>query len=330
MNQSKTHFIITVDTEADSEWRRPPAGTTNNSRCLPRFQELCEVFQFKPSYLLTYEMAGDPFLVEYLREKQERGLCEIGAHLHPWSTPPWDLRLPEEDTSSPYAYEYPVSVQEAKLVCLFDRIQESFGVTPLSFKAGRWGLDASHASTLGALGVRVDTSVCPGINWSKSRGWKKGGPDFSNARLEPYYLSYDDILRASSHPTVLEVPQTILPIDRWSGQIKTVASISLRYPKTNKIAKALGSRFVWFRPYPWTSVETLKMVADYVIERCMPVLQLTFHSSELLPGGSPYFKDEASVELLFDRIRQIFVHVRNRGVKSSSLSDYYSAYTVAS
>ena len=51
-------FIITVDTEGDNLWgyKEGDTITTNNALYIPRFQELCENYGFKPVYLTNYEM----------------------------------------------------------------------------------------------------------------------------------------------------------------------------------------------------------------------------------------------------------------------------------
>ena len=41
----------------------------------------------------------------------------------------------------------------------------------------------------------------------------------------------------------------------------------------------------------------------------MPVLSIIFHSSEILPGGSPYTPDAASVERFLGELRAILEHL---------------------
>ena len=59
-------FIITIDTEGDNQWNTKQACYTENAKYIPRFQELCEKYGFKPTWLTNYEMARDPFYVEYM------------------------------------------------------------------------------------------------------------------------------------------------------------------------------------------------------------------------------------------------------------------------
>lgn len=51
------YFIITVDTEGDNlwNWKEGKEITTQNAKAIPKFQELCERFKFKPVYLINYE-----------------------------------------------------------------------------------------------------------------------------------------------------------------------------------------------------------------------------------------------------------------------------------
>ena len=82
------YFLITIDTEGDNQWDYNHGISTENTAYLPPFQELCESFDFKPVWLTNYEMAMDDIYVDYMKEKQNRGLCEIGMHLHAWNNPP--------------------------------------------------------------------------------------------------------------------------------------------------------------------------------------------------------------------------------------------------
>ena len=81
-------FLITIDTEGDDQWSRRGEVTTENARFLPRFQELCERYGLKPTYLTNYEMAKSPAFQPFGREVLRRGTAEIGMHLHAWNSPP--------------------------------------------------------------------------------------------------------------------------------------------------------------------------------------------------------------------------------------------------
>jgi hypothetical protein len=45
-----------------------------------------------------------------------------------------------------------------------------FGVTPVSFRAGRWAFGPAVARSIQDLGYRVDSSVIPLVDWSVYEG----------------------------------------------------------------------------------------------------------------------------------------------------------------
>ena len=80
----KKYFIITVDTEGDNLWNYKKGTTvqTENSLFVQRFQDLCNKYGFKPVWLTNYEMASDDRYVEYIKAKEEKGLCEVFMSTH--------------------------------------------------------------------------------------------------------------------------------------------------------------------------------------------------------------------------------------------------------
>jgi hypothetical protein len=314
-------FVITLDTEPDNEWGRPPVATTQNARFVPRFHELCMRAGFKITYLMTLEMAEDAFLRDYLLPRLRSGECEVGAHLHPWNTPPLFQATDDDMRHHPYPYEYPPEIQREKLKTLMTAIERHYGVQPVSYKAGRWGLDAFHAGLLDEMGFRADTSVCPGINWGPSKGHPrgKGGPNYNSASPLPYRLSREDVCRPGSL-RVWEVPPTIVFYSAL-GRVPGVCALYRRFRRVRRLfdRKHLGSQ--WLRPYPHMTVQRLQGVVALARRAGTPVLNLTFHSSELMPGGSPYNRTEASIENLFTRLDGFFAFLRSERVESVTLSE---------
>ncbi len=315
-------FVITLDTEPDNEWGRPPVATTQNARFVPRFHELCVRLGFKITYLLTLEMAEDPFLRDYLQPRLRAGECEIGAHLHPWNTPPLVPATEDDMKHHPYPYEYPLDIQRLKLQALVDAIGHHYGVQPVSYKAGRWGLDGPHAVLLDEMGFRADTSVCPGINWGPSKGDPRGhgGPNFNRASTHPYPLSKDDVCRPGTL-RLWEIPPTIVFYSALGRYLPGVRWLYRRHRRVRRLfdRQHLGSE--WLRPYPHMTVERLKRVAALARSNGSPVLNLTFHSSELMPGGSPYNKTEAAIESLYTRVEGFFKFMRSQQVQSVTLAE---------
>ena len=60
------------------------------------------------------------------------------------------------------------------------------GVRPVSYRSGRFGFSADHVAALERQGYLVESSVAPLFYESH-----KGGPEFVEAPLTPYFLAYD-------------------------------------------------------------------------------------------------------------------------------------------
>lgn len=295
-------FMVGVDTEADDQWTLEGRKrlSVENAKALPRLQALCEVYGVRPSYLATHEMATREPSRSILRDLSATGRCEIGAHLHPWSSPPYR----EADMVGRYPSQLDDSQLEAQLSELTEAIETSVGIRPVSYRAGRHGFDTRSLRILERLRYRVDTSVDPLFNETR-----KGGPSFAGAPVSPYWPNHTNVL-AKGASSILEIPVsaattpplpkalerrfTSLPAIPWRGYLKR-----------------LGLRAVWLRP-SYSSVEDAKALASALVARGAPTLNMLFHSSELVPLGSPYNRTAADVDRFFGRLEQVFEHIMKR------------------
>jgi hypothetical protein len=316
-------FIVTVDTEADNQWK-PVAGhlPVENLRALPRFQALCASHGFPPTYLCTYEVASAASFTASLRAWDESGEAEVGAHLHPWSTPPssqWDLTV----RGSAYPSELPAEVFTEKLDALTRRVAEALGHRPSSYRAGRWGFSATNVADLLAQGYIVDCSVTPLVKWTDA-GAIGGGPDFRAAPHRPYFVDRDDAAREGDSD-LLEVPMTVLHTNPLARRWPAISELQQRH-RRNRIARVIDGAFdvspQWLRPFPRMTVARLQRVVDTARALQLPVIELMLHSSELLPGGSPYNRTAADVDDVFDRLDGLFRYLRSLEVTGCTLSAY--------
>jgi hypothetical protein len=321
-------LIITIDTEADNQWARSDQIELKNIDYIPRFQELCEKYRFKPTYLITYEMATSEKFIRKIGSYQKDHKAEIGAHLHPWTTPPF-IPLTDNDIKyHPFPCEYPEEVLREKLTVLTDTIEKNFEKRPMTFRAGRYGFDGKIASILSDLGYIADCSVTPLASWKKILGnpQGRGGPDFSGAPFQPYFLDITDYARKGDSQ-LLEVPISIFFIE-WplfnkyfhvlKKYVKDPQNITLR------ALYKLGYRPVWFRPLPDKEMKDLIQV--YRVAKLLKIdyIEMIFHSSELMPGGSKNTKDKESVEKLYEIFTFLFRFLYNENVKSVTLAEYAS------
>ncbi len=299
-------FLITIDTEADNQWDFDHEISTECAKFLPRFQELCEKFGFKPTWLTNYEMANDDFFCHYMKEKLDDGLCEIGMHLHAWNTPP-DYALKKTLRERDYLIEYPVEVMDAKIATMTDLIERNFGSRPVSHRSGRWTTNQEYFKILKKYGYKVDCSVTPHVDWTNCVGVTGiAGSNYLKCPEKPYYI-YEDIL---------EVPMTI----RRKHMFVWERPYSL-YTLCREMKRFVFGRNQWLRPDGSLLEKPLMKLVD-IVSAENQYLMFMIHSSELMPAGSPNFKTAESIERLYEIIEAVFRKATLLGYKGKTLKEY--------
>lgn len=294
-------FIITVDTEGDNEWSRPNPIETRNAAFLPRFQALCEEFAFKPTWLTNYEMATTPEFVRFGRDVIARNAGEIGMHLHAWSSPPVKPLTRDDHATHPYLVEFPPDVMAEKIGFMTELLQQKFGVKMVSHRAGRWAFNSTYAKLLDQHGYLADCSVTPHVSWRKTMGDPagNGGTDYTGFPSRPYFLDLDHIDRPGKSG-LLEVPPTIMrsklqDVAPWAYTIRGVRRFAVRHePQVS-----------WIFPNGSNLAHMLKCVRLALAEG-REHIEFVIHSSELMPGGSPRFCTDESIERLYADLRVLF------------------------
>lgn len=301
-------FLITIDTEADNQWDVSHEITTENAKFLPRFQQLCERYHFKPVWLTNYEMAMDDFFVSYMKEKQKEGLCEIGMHLHAWNTPP-EYSLERKNNHRDYLIEYPKEIMEKKVRTMTELLENRFGKRPKSHRSGRWAMDAYYFELLEKYGYTVDCSITPHFNWSKHTGATGcPGSDYSDAPEAPHYIG----------TSLLEVPLTVRKIYCFQpGLVYNLHSF------LSECRKMIMGRYQWLRPDNLQSNKGNLKLIDRISAEKSDYTMFMLHSSELMPGGSPTFQTEEDIEKLYGMIEEIFNRAADAGYKGKTLEQYY-------
>jgi len=301
---SETPFIITIDTEGDDLWARPREITTRNAEYLPRFQSLCERFRFKPVYLTNYEMAVSDAFVEFGRDVLARGAGEIGMHLHAWNSPPLHPLTGDDFRFQPYLIEYPDQVMKEKIRFVTRLLEDRFDQQMVSHRAGRWGFDGRYAAMLLDEGYRVDCSVTPGIDWRRSLGDpdRNGGSDFRDFPERPYFLDPSDISVPASGG-LLEVPLTIRPSSFYRK-----APLAYRIRLVRRFANKASPGHRWLCPGE-SDLDSMLHVAREVRAEGADHLEFMLHSSELMPGGSPTFRDAPAIERLYEHLGILFEYL---------------------
>lgn len=297
------YFIITVDTEGDNlwKWQYGDKITTKNGEYVDRFQAICDRFGFKPVYLTNYEMAKDDKFIRKLIQWENEGRCEIGIHLHAWNTPPIKP-LYKSYNGQDYLIEYPEDIMREKFITLYNLLSEKIGHHTNCHRAGRWAMDERYFKILNEFEIKVDCSYTPGINWESSMGATKGGSNYTNVMVKPHYIN-----------GILEVPMSIRIGKAWgNGSFK------------HRLKSRILSHHIWLRP-SISSFEEMKKLLDILsLENKTDYAEFMIHSSELMPGGSPYFQSNYEIDYLYTSLTKIFSHVKSLGYIGVTLSEYES------
>ena len=291
-------FIITIDTEGDNLWRwkNGDAVTAENARFLQRFQNQCDRYGFKPTYLTNYEMASSKVFVDFAKKALKNNSCSIGMHLHAWNSPPLvELTNQLQVPAAPYLIEYSDEIMEEKIAFMTQYLADVFEMPILSHRAGRWAMDERYFSLLKKYGYTVDCSVTPGINWCSNTGATEGsmGSDYSDFPTKPYFVFEDRDL--------LEVPVTL-----YSTKRPFFADGATLKEKVKQLYRGIRGRTVWLRPTGENVNQMLWMIHKAAKDKDMDYIMFMLHSSEFMPGGSPTFKTEEDIEKLYRDLGVIF------------------------
>lgn len=319
----KRYFLLTIDTEGDNLWSQPIEITTHNSKYLDRFQRLCERFNFKPTYLVNYEMAKCNTFQKLAIDYLSKNTAEIGMHLHAWNSPPLYDLTGNDLYHQPYLIEYPLHIMEDKIQFMTHLITDTFECNIASHRAGRWAINTDYVKMLEKYDYQIDCSVTPFVSWVNTSGSPTGvgGSDYSNYPDYTYYVDSERLdLRGNSK--ILEIPMTII----------TTPSYLLLKPflatPFHHLIRRLLNRFwptmIWLRPNG-KNLGSMKWLVSKAIDQDRDYIMFMLHSSEFMPGGSSTFDTPQKIEKLFSDIEQLFKAIANDFV-GATLSEYRNSY----
>ena len=314
------HLLVGIDTEGDNQWdaRARADQRFENIYALPRLHALFARHGVRPTYVITYPVATDAGSAAVLREIKAGGDCEIGAHHHAWETPPC---TPADVERHPYASALPLGQFEAQLTTLTETIAAAVGERPVSYRSGRFGFSAAHVAALERLGYLIESSVAPLFFEAH-----KQGPDFVEAPLRPYFLAYDSATEPGSS-AVLEVPVSAALNRRWPAPLRYMYARAPHPYTTKRVLRKLGvARVRWLRP-SYSSAEDMIDLACDLARAGEPVLNVLFHSSEAIVGGSPYNRTETELQAFCDRLERFFEFARTElGAVPATFTEFRQAY----
>lgn len=322
MKNKKVYIIISIDTECDKDpkWEIPQPMSFENIKIQKDiFGELYSKYNIKPTYLLSPEILKNDECIKIFKEFQN---IELGTHLHEEFIEP-NSNVMANRTKNIQADLSP-EIEKAKLTQLTELFTHKFGYSPKSFRAGRFGSSPRSYKVLEELGYLVDSSITPfKTNYFDSgfvsNGWGKP--------LEPYFCT--------KNKKILQVPVTI--INRDFNNIPSFILNKMESKKTSILKKfftKLGfkSKSEWLRPYRKNSDE-MKNISEFVLKNKFKkddfaILNIMFHSNEILPNASPYCKNNKEVNNFVNSLDQLFNHLTQKyQLCFIGLGDVYELYS---
>lgn len=283
-SEGRPQLIAVIDCEEEFDWRYPLRGTPHTLRStamLAPLQAIMDRHGLCPTYVVDHAVAADAQAWRPLRDWRERGLCAIGAHLHPWVTPPFEEAA---NLANSFQANLPPSLERAKIETLVALLEQRFGERPSIFRAGRFGVGDATAATLAALGFTIDASIMPHYSYAM-----EGGQNFRAAPTAPFWFGPDDAL--------LEIPVTAGFVGAaWRAGPRLQRIVEGRAAEAVHLGGLLsrGGIFARLRLTPeGMRPAELQALVRALLRRGERVFHLTFHSSSAVPGGNPYARGEA-------------------------------------
>ena len=288
-----TLFVI-VDTEEEFNWRAPfsrsNTAVTAMSK-IDRLQSILNRHRIRPTYVIDYPVSHQRDGYALLKEFSDDGLCRIGAHLHPWVTPP---HTEDVTGTNSFGCRLDPSLEAEKIRVLRDDIGEQLGTRPTVFKAGRYGFGPTTAAALEALDFDIDVSVNPRMNYTS-----EGGPSFDGFDTTPFFFGRNRRL--------LEIPCSTDYTGLTAGTVapalhRAVSARALEPLRAVGIAARLGLvNKVMLSPEGNTLAE-MQALTRSLVSRGVRTFSMTLHSPSVQPGCTPYVRSDQDLDEFLARI----------------------------
>lgn len=294
-------IYVTLDTEMDNDehWGKhyPPEYSSVTEGIPQMLRPIWDKYQVHPIYFVSPEVLYDERCVDILKREVRKGAV-IGAHLHPEYIQPdrvWGKEI-ENQTAKYPCFDYTKKIEKEKLVNLTGMIQEKLGVTPIWYRAARFGADNDTVRILAELGYQYDSSVTPKIDWTS-----KGGPNHSKAPIRSYHISNQDLYEKAHAKQegsgIIEKPITILG-KRWGMIGRMLPNHWLFYR--------------WLRPTHMTCLE-MRNVINTLSKKGIREGVMMFHSMEIMINKTPYVRTKWMQKYYLWRLDRILKYASDRG-----------------
>jgi hypothetical protein len=283
-----------VDTEEEFDWSAPfdrANRAVDHMASIHRVQDVLDSLGVVPSYLVSYPIVTREAGFRPLQAYLEDGRALIGAHLHPWVTPPHRERV---NAVNSYPGNLPRELEAAKLEALCRQIQRSLGVRPTIYKAGRYGKGPNTEAILEEQGFEIDISPAPPMDCRAD-----GGPDYTRHSARPFLFGCARRL--------LCLPNTGAFVGRLHGLGPVLHPLMEHGRVTHLRLPAIASRLrllerIRLTPEGYTFAE-MKRLTRALLARGQRTFVLSLHSPSVVPGNTPYVSTDDDLAALLERLR---------------------------
>jgi hypothetical protein len=297
-----TLFTMTIDTEEEWDWDTgwPTRDLSlKNIRRLPKLQELCSRHNVATTYYANQAVFDDPEARRILLDVACQEHVEIGMHIHPWNTTPFDRDHPV-NVRDTFVHNLSAEVVIPKLESVYQRFVDS-GLRPTSFRGGRYSCGHLVQEYLRNKGFLADASIVPYTTWKD-----EGAPDHRNRDIYPVRFPP----RRDGDRPFWEIPLTLgftwRPFRFWQRAFDLVENTSLSKLHLIGIAERIGLvRRVWLNFEQPLGRKMLPFL--WKLRRMgLPCISLTVHSSSLMAGKNSLIRTLDDENRLFAYMDQVF------------------------
>ncbi|MGB5337772.1 MAG: polysaccharide deacetylase family protein [Gammaproteobacteria bacterium] len=295
--ETRPILATVIHTEEEFDWSKPHnrhATSVEHMHHIYRAQEMFDEFGIVPNYVVDYPIASQEIAIAPLKDLADSGRALIGAHLHPWVSPPYEE---EVNAHNSYPGNLPRDLEAEKLRLLTEKITQSFGTQPVTYLAGRYGFGPNTGEILEELGYEVDISPAVPINFCAD-----GGPDYSAYTSHPYWFG--------KQRKLLGLPGT----GGYVGALRsggTALYTRLTHPWLRRtklsglVARLRLLERIRLSPEDYSEPEMRRLTSTLYMSG-IRIFVFSFHSPSIQPGGTPYVQNQADLIRFLDKCRRYF------------------------
>jgi len=289
-------LAVIIDTEEEFDWFAPFTRASvgiGHLRQIGRLQAVFERWGVRPVYVVDHPVISQEPGIEAVRRLLRDGRALVGAHLHPWVSPPFEE---EVNARNSFPGNLPPALEREKLTLLRAGIEAGLGVRPAIYKAGRYGIGPNTFAIIEELGFTVDVSPSPPFDYREAEG-----PDFSRRGLAPRWVG--------PGRSVLSLPATGALIGRLPSPLLYRAARAARIAPL-RLAGILAGLGVVERiklsPEGYSADEMMRLVR-WLHARGERLFVLSLHSPSIEPGHTPYVRNAEELNAFLRRLDE-FLH----------------------